>query len=254
MLGLLGALALAWAFHVYARVLPSAALAALWGVFACLIAAALFRQARVRRGAFLAVYFAAASPLQSWLRGGVFMALGSLAVGGILALVLMTSLARIEGPWQWLALLAAVPAIVLLRASLWRPLARHASPHHMAVLSWRVAALVTGAALVAGFVLLALHQAYPAFADVSLERAVWHMIDQEQARSAPWQGLLEARAGLDGLRLWLAQQLMPAPGDSFLQMLGWVLVFAEETLFVWSYLLMGYGVLQGIGAHDRAWY
>ncbi len=253
MLGLLGALVLAWVFHVYARVLPSAALAVVWCAFTVLIAAALFHQARVRRRAFLAVYVAPTSPLQNWLRGGVFMALGSLAAGGILALVLMTSLARIAGPWQWLALLAAVPALVLVRASLWRRLARHASPHYVAVLSWRVAALVIGVALVAGFVLLALYQAYPAFADVSLERAVWHMIDQEHARSAPWQGLLEARAGLDGLRLWLAQQLMPAPGDSFLQMLGWALVFAEQMLFAWSYLLMSFGVLKGMGAHERAW-
>ena len=252
MLALLGALALAWVFHVYARVLPSTALVALWGVFAGLIAAALFHQARVRRRAFLAVYVATASPLQNWLRGGIFMALAALAAGGILALVLMSSLARIEDPWQWLALLAAVPGLVLLRASLWRRLARHASPLYVAVLSWRVAALVIGVALVVAFVFLALHQAYPAFAKVSLERAVWHMIDQEYARSAPWQGVLEARAGLDGLRLWLAQQLMPAPGASLPQMLGWALVFAEQMLFVWSYLLMGYGVLRGIGAHDRA--
>jgi hypothetical protein len=253
MLCLLGALLLAWLFHVYARVLPSGALAALWGLFSLLIAAALFHHARVRRRAFLAVYIAAPSPLQGWLRGGFFMALRSVAGGALLALVLMTSLARVDGTWHWLALLAAVPALVMLRVYLLGRFARHASPLFVPVLSWRVAALVTGLFLVAAFVLLALYRAYPAFAGVSLERAVWHMVDQEHARSAPWQGLLEARAAMDGLRLWLAQQLMPAPGASFLHLLGWVLILAEETLFVWSYLLMGYGVLKGTGAYDRAW-
>jgi hypothetical protein len=252
-LWLLGALLLAWLFHVYARVLPSGALAALWGVFALLIAAALFHHARVRRRAFLAVYIAGASPLQGWLRGGFFMALRSLAGGALLALVLMTSLARIDGPWHWLALLAAVPALVLLRLGLLRRFARHASPLYVPVLSWRVAALAIGLVLVAAFVLLAMYRAYPAFAGVSLERAVWHMVDQENARSAPWQSVLEARAAMDGLRLWLAQQLMPAPGASFLHLLGWLLILAEETLFVWSYLLMGYGVLKGTGVYDRAW-
>jgi hypothetical protein len=250
---LLGALALAWLFHVYARVMPTGALAAYWGAFTLLIAAALFHRALVRRRAFLAVYIAAASPLQRWLRGGLFLALRSLAGGGVLALVLVSSLARIVGPWQWLALLGAVPALVATRVLLLRRFARHASPHFVPVLSWRVAALAIGLVLVAGFVVSGLYRAYPEFAGVSLERAIWHMIDQEHARSAPLQAVLEARAALDGLRLWLAQQLMPAPGDSFLQLLGWLLVVAEEMLFIWSYLLMSYGVLKVIGAYDRAW-
>jgi hypothetical protein len=253
LLGLLGALALAWIFHFYARVLPTPSIVAAWGVFALLIAAALFRHARVRRRAFLAVYIAQPSPLQGWLRGGIVLGLRSLLIAAILALVLMTSLARIRDPYQWLALLAAAPALVLLRAYLLRAAARHASPLYAPVLSWRAAALVTGAALAIGFAVLALYQAYPAFTGVSLERALWHMIDQEHARSAPWLGLLEGRAALDGLRLWMAQQLMPAPADSFLQVLGWLVVLAEEMLFVWSYLLMGYGVLTGMGAHDRSW-
>jgi hypothetical protein len=251
---LLGALALAWIFHVYARVLPTSLIIVAWGLFALLIAAALFRLGRVKRRAFLAVYIAPDSPLQGWLRGGIFIALRSLAIGGLLALVLMTSLARMRDPSQWLALLAAVPALVALRSYFLRGPARHASPLYAPVLSWRLAAVVTGTALVVGFAVLALYQAYPAFAHVSLERALWHMIDQEHARSAPWLGLLEGRAALDGLRLWMAQQLMPAPGDSFLQLLGWLVALAEETLFVWSYLLMSYGVLTGIGAHDRNWH
>ena len=113
------------------------------------------------------------------------------------------------------------------------------------------ASLATGAALVAAGVLLALQRSYPDFAGVGLERAVWHLVDQEQARSGILLALLQGLAAADGLRLWLAQQLLPVPGTSAWQLLGWAVVLAEETLFVWSYLLLAHGVLTGVGAHDR---
>jgi hypothetical protein len=52
------------------------------------------------------------------------------------------------------------------------------------------------------------------------------------------------------LRLWLAQQLMPQPGASLGQALGWLAVLAEEVLFVWSYLLLCSGVLLGATRRD----
>jgi hypothetical protein len=36
------------------------------------------------------------------------------------------------------------------------------------------------------------------------------------------------------------------------QLFGWLLVLAEEVLFVWSYLLMSHGMLIGAGTVDRA--
>ena len=44
---------------------------------------------------------------------------------------------------------------------------------------------------------------------------------------------------------------MPAPGTSLAQALGWLLVLAEEALFVWSYLLTCNGVLIGMKRNDR---
>jgi len=252
LLCLLGAAALAWVYYVYARVLPTPALLLAWGVFTALIATALFHRARIRRRAFLAVYVAEASPLQRWLRGGVVLALRPVLLGALLALLLMVALARIAEPRTWLALIAAGPVLVLLRAWWFRRLAGHAGPLYLPILSWRAAALPVGAALTVLLVWLAFHQAYPDFAGVSLERAVWHLVDQEQARSDPAQVLLQAAAAKDGLRLWLAQQLMPAPAASLLQLLGWLLVLAEEVLFVWSYLLLSHGLLIGIGSIDRA--
>jgi hypothetical protein len=253
MICLLGVVALVWAFHVYVRVLPTPWLAAMWFLLALLIALAHFHHGRVRRRAFLAVYIAPESPLQAWLRGGVLLALRGLLLGTVLALVLMLGLARVGSGWPWLALIGSVPLLVLLRAWLLRRMAPHASTAYLPLLSWRMAALAVGILLVMALAWLALQQEYPAFAGVSLERAVWHMVDQEHARSAPAQALLQAAAAKDGLRLWLAQQLMPVPGISPMQLLGWALVFAAEALFVWSYLLLSHGVLIGAGAYDRAW-
>jgi hypothetical protein len=252
LLCLLGAAGLAWAYYVYARILPTPALAAAWGVFTALISAALVYRARIRRRAFLTVYVADTSPLQRWLRGGVVLALRPVLLGALLALLLMVALARIGDARTWLALIAAGPALVLLRAWLTRRLAGHAGALYLPILGWRIAALLVGGALTAALVLLAWHQAYPDFAGVSLERAVWHMVDQEQARSGPGLVLLQAAAAKDGLRLWLAQQFLPAPATSLVDLLGWLLILAEEMLFVWSYLLLSHGLLIGAGTIDRA--
>lgn len=254
LLCLLGAAGLAWLYYVFARVLPTAVQVVLWVLFATLIATALLQRARVRRRAFLAVYVAEQSPLQRWLRGGVMLLLRPALFGALLGLLLMTALARSDQQWTWVALIASGPAVVLLRSGLQSRLEKHVGALCLAVMSWRAAAVPVGAALTALLAWLAFQQAYPDFAGVSLERAVWHMVDQEQARSGPAEILLQAAAAKDGLRLWLAQQLMPAPASSLLQLLGWLLVLAEEVLFVWSYLLMCHGILIGAGTIDRSSY
>lgn len=252
LLCLLGAAALAWAYYVVARVLPTPALLLAWGIFTALIATALFHRARIRRRAFLAVYIAGASPLQRWLRGGVLLAFRPVVLGALLALLLMVALARIPDQRAWLALIVTGPALVLMRAWLAGRFAGHAGALYLPVLSWRAAALPVGVGLVCLLVWLAYHQAYPEFAGVSLERAVWHLVDQEQARSGPALVLLQAAAAKDALRLWLAQQFMPHPATSLVQLLGWLLILAEEMLFVWSYLLLSHGILIGAGTVDRA--
>src|SRR5690606_2241685 len=171
MLCLLVVTALAWGYYAYSRILPTPALVAAWGLFAALIATALLRRARIRRRAFLAVYVAAESPLQGWLRGGVPLALRSSLLAAVLALLLMVALARLDERRAWLALIAAGPVLVLVRAWLLARLANHAGPLYLPILSWRLAALLVGGGLTVLLVWLAFHQAYPGFAGVSLERA-----------------------------------------------------------------------------------
>lgn len=232
--------------------LPTTVLVGAWALFTALIATALLQRARIRRRAFLAVYVAAASPLQRWLHGGVLLTVRPLLLGALLALFLMVALARLGDHRAWLALIASGPALVLLRAWWLRRLAGHTGELYLALLSWRMAALGVGAVLTVLLTWQAFQQVYPDFTGVSLERAAWHMVDQEHARSGLAEVLLQVAAAKDGLRLWLAQQLMPAPAASLLQLLGWLLVLAEEVLFVWSYLLMSHGTLIGAGTVDRA--
>jgi hypothetical protein len=252
MLALLALLAALWLFHLYVRVLPTAALGVAWLMLALVVTVGLWRSSRVRRRGVLAVYIHPDSPWQHRLRGGLFMAAKAAGLGALLALVLLLGLARAVGPVTWILLIASVPALVGLRAWLARRMAPHAGAAYLPLASWRVAAWSVGSVLLLALVALSMFQVQPHFAGVSLERAVWHLVEQENARSPAAATLLQVVAGKDGLRLWLAQQLMPAPAASLAQLLGWMLVLATEALFVWSYLRAGHGVLVLAGAYDRA--
>ena len=252
MLVLLALLAALWLLHLYVRVLPTAALGPAWAALALVVAVGLWRSSRVRRRAVLAVYLHPDSPWQRRLRGGLLMAAKAAGLGALLALVLLLGLARAAGPATWILLIASVPALVGLRTWLVRRMAPHAGAGYLPLASWRVAAWSVGSVLLIALVLLSLFQAQPDFSGVSLERAVWHLVEQENARSPAAETLLQVVAAKDGLRLWLAQQLMPAPAASLAQLLGWMLVLATEALFVWSYLRAGHGVLVVAGAYDRA--
>ena len=252
MLLLLALLAALWVFHLYVRVLPTTVLGLAWAALAAVVAAGLWRSSRLRRRAVLAVYLHPDSPWQRRLRGGLIMGTKAVGLGALLALVLLLGIARPAGAATWVVLIASVPVLVGLRASMVARMAPHAAAAWLPLASWRAAAWVTGLGLLAALVTLALFEVRPDFAGVSLERAVWHLVEQESARSPVAATLLQVVAAIEGLRLWLAQQLMPAPAASLAQLFGWMLVLATEALFVWSYLRAGHGVLVLAGAYDRA--
>jgi hypothetical protein len=219
-------------------------------VTAAVLALALYRRGRIRRAAFLAAYFRRGSVLERRLRGGWLMAARSALIGALIAPVLLVALFRLDGP-GWAVVVAAVPAVVLGDWLLRRKLAAHASEAYLPELAWRCTAAVVGAAMVGALLALAFYRVYPELDGATLEQAVWHMVDRERARSGVAQTLLQLAAAKDGIKLWLAQQLMPQPGASLGQALGWLAVLAEEVLFVWSYLLLCSGVLLGVTRRDR---
>ncbi|HEX5418360.1 MAG TPA: hypothetical protein VFY39_00035 [Gammaproteobacteria bacterium] len=241
-----------WLLHVYGRTLPSLVLAAAWAALTAIIAWGLFKRARIRRAAFLLAYVEPSSPLSRCLRGGFIMAAHAGLLAAALALVLMLAVIRLADGAAWVVLVVSAPAFVLTRALAARVFGRHARRGYLPELAWRTTAAVVGAFMFAALVWLAFHRSYPALGGVGLDQAVWHFVDAEQARSA-WVGiLLKIAAAKDGLRLWLAEQLMPRPGASLVQAAGWLIVLAEDAVFVWSYLLLYGGVLvSGRGAASR---
>jgi hypothetical protein len=248
---LITSIALLWLLHLFGRTLPTVVLAGAWGVLALAIAGGLFWRARIRRRAFLRAYIEPGSPLTRWLRGGWLLAARQTVVAALLAGILGVAVIRSSTP-VWMVLLLSVPVLAVTQVALRRALAVHVNDGYLPELSWRVCLVLVGAAMLVAVTALALHQPYPDFAAVSLERAVWHLVDQERARSEAALTLLQMAAAKDGARLWLAQQLMPTPGASLAQWAGWLVVVAEQALFVWSYLLMCNGILIGMNSRDRA--
>jgi hypothetical protein len=248
-LTLLALTAALWTLHVAGRTLSTAALTIAWAATAAVLGIALYRRGRIRRAAFLTAYFHRGSVLERRLRGGWPMAVWSMLIGALIAPLLLVALFRLDG-FGWAVLVAAVPALVLSDRALRRTLAGHASEAYLPELAWRCAAALVGTAMVGALLAIAFYRAYPDLGAATLEQAVWDLVDRERARSGAAETLLQLAAAKDGLRLWLAQQLMPRPGGSLGQALGWLAVLAEEVLFVWSYLLLCSGVLLGATRRD----
>lgn len=240
-----------WLLNVFGRTLPTPALILAWLAATGAIGTALFRRARIRRAAFLAAYVRTGSTLQRRLAGGPLLAARCALVAAAVAILLLTALIRLEDRAAWIVLVACAPLLVATHALAARALAQHSSSAYLPEIAWRVTALLVGAAMVAALVWLAFHRAQPDFGQATLEQAVWHLVDAERARSGPAEALLQAAAAKDALRLWLAQQLMPSPGASLTQAAGWLIVLAEEALFVWSYLSLCSATLLGAPRDDR---
>ncbi len=172
------------------------------------------------------------------------MALLRLPLALMLAPLLLVTLVRLDDSRVWLLLILAAPGLVLLRAFLHARLASHAREPYLTLLLWRVGSAVLFLVLLALVITLSITGDWPDFQAATLEQAIWHMADRELARSAQLQDLLQLFAAMDGLRLWLAQQVLPAlPLDRLLLLVGWALVFAKNALFIWSYALVLHAVL-----------
>lgn len=252
MLLLMAMAALLWVFHLYSRLFTDLMLVTIWLTLTVTITGGLVWRGRLRRRSFLAVYIAAESPLQQLLRGGLLMILSKSLLAIMLALLLIVVLIRNTQPAVWVVLILAAPLLVLLRTGLQEVFKTHVSPLYLSEFSLRVSLILLGIPLVVLLIYLSMYRSYPDFTAVSLERAVWHMVEQEQARSEALLLGLQIAAASDALRLWLAQQLLPMLGIPLFQWLGWLLVFVREAVFVWSYLLLCQGVLLGVNRHVRS--
>ncbi|TVP58888.1 MAG: hypothetical protein EA349_03935 [Halomonadaceae bacterium] len=239
-----GLTALLWGFHLYARTLETGVLGVIWLGLALVIARGLFWRARIRRRAWLQVYVRPGSAWRHWLRGGVVMALVRWLLGLLLAALLLLVLVRRDQPLFWQLLLLSGPLLIALRVGWERLAARDFQPGYRQELVWSLSLRVAGATLLLALVWLFFHQPQPDLTGASLAQALWHYVDQEQARSAWLEGALQAMAAKEGLQFWLAQHLVSVPGAHWLgQLLLWLLLFAEQALFVGAWLLVFNGII-----------
>lgn len=239
-----------WGLHLFARVLATPVLLAIWVLLALLIARGLFWRHRIRRRAWLRAYVYVDSGWQRRLRGGVMMALVDTATGLVLAVVLLVALTRLGDTAVWRILVASGFLVVGLRL-LTEWLARgHVQPDYLPEFSWRLALWGAAVVLLAALVWLAFGRPQPDFSQASLAQAVWHLADRETARSDLLLELLQLAAAREGLQFWLAQQLDQLPiARGFAGAVFWLLVFAGQAVFVGAWLLVLNGALAGVSTH-----
>ncbi|QIB65380.1 hypothetical protein [Kineobactrum salinum] len=241
---------LLWGLHLFARLLATPVLLAIWLLLSLLIARGLFWHHRIRRRAWLRAYVRADSVWQRWLRGGALMAVVHASTGLALAAVLLVALTRLTDAAAWRVLLGSGLLVVALRL-LFEALARdHVQPDYLVEFSWRLTLPIAAALLLAVLIWLAAGRPQPDFSAATLAQAVWHLADRETARSDLLRELLQLAAAGEGLQLWLAQQLVQLPvARGLAGVLVWLLVFAGQAVFVGAWLLVLNGALVGVASN-----
>lgn len=220
----------------FGRLLPDAALFAIWLATAMLIALGHFLRLRIRRRAWLQAYVAPSSRLQHWLRGGALAFFLRALLAALLAVVLMVGAMRLAASDELLLLLASLPLLAGLRCSAERGLARHISSLYRPEAAWRLTLTLTFVVLCAGLLAQAWWRPGPDFTAVTLEQAAWHLALEEQARSAVLEQALGLAGAIEGVRWWLAQNGLPRLQWPLLELFGWLLLLIESAVFVWAWL------------------
>lgn len=236
----------AWLFHLYSQLIPTPIVIAIWLGTAWLIGRGLYHRRRIRRRAWLMASLKEASPWHPWLRGGICLRAYYAFIGGLLALVLLPSLSRLQDSALWMLLLAAGLALVIVRLRVEISLAKQFKRPFREEAAWWVSLRIVTVGLMAGFIALAFQTAQPDFIsdNVELLISMQHMMDQEAARSELFQYALQWHAAMDGARFWIGQQLEQAlPTIPLAAVLTWALLFIKQFLFALGWLLLLVGLL-----------
>lgn len=233
-----------WGFALFARVLPTPAVLGVWFLVALVMLDALLPRKRLRRRAWLGVFFRERSAWRRRLRGGLLMAGLQLCKALVLSAALLSLLVRVEDTAVWRLLVAGALMLVLVRAWVQRWFARELNPAWRPEPVWWLSLRVAGVALLLMLVLLAFQRPQPDFTEASLAQAVWHQLDQEAARSDVLHEAVRMLAAKEGFQLWLGQHLsgLPVAGGAMVALV-WLLVFLEQGLFVVGLLVLFNGAL-----------
>ncbi len=237
--------------NVTAQGLPTWALVLAWVLLSLMAWYGLWQRALSRRRAFLNAYFRRISWWRRWLRGGLLLAARQLMHAGLLGLVLLVAVVRLEDPLVWRILLLNVIVLVLLHALVGRLLAGHVSRRYSTELVWRVTLVLNFLLAFPALMVLALHASYPDLADTGLREAIWNETLRQDASSPILLALMQLAAAKDATGWWLGQQLLPGLGEPMFQISGWLIILAAEGVFLWSYLQVGAGALEFVDRRLR---
>ncbi len=247
----LALVALLWLFHLNARLLGDEVILAVWLVIGAALGLVGFWLARVRRERMLSACLYPESHLQRRLRGGALMLFRQLSIGLILGLALMLALVRLESGLLAIVLPGAALLWWLSCHAARNRLRWHAHPRWLALISGRVAGWLVMIAMLPLVVWSSLHQVRPDLEGVALNRAVWHFVDAEAARSGWLEGALQLVAAGEGLRQWLMQQVLPGiQAGPVLAALGWIMLFVAQAVWLVGLTRLFLALESGMGRYD----
>lgn len=192
-------------------------------------------RARLRRRAWLGQYLKPGSVWVRRLRGGVLMVLVQQLTAAILALWLVLSL-RLILLADGLLLLAGMIVWLLLVRGLRGCLAPHALPGRVEPLARRLSVGPVAFVLALALVGFAMVRVQPHYGDMALAQALHYGL-QGLSGDSLLAVLQRLAVALDVTQHWAIQSLDGAglPGR-MLVMVGWVMVFALNSAFAWSWV------------------
>lgn len=220
----------------FATVLGDAPLLGIWTTLALLLGYGNFVRLRMRRTAWLHAYVAEASPLRRWLRGGLIRLLAALIGASVLTAGLLLTSLQLQTLAERVALIAAMPLLVLGFALAMRQLAGHVGRRYLPEASARTTLVGNWILLTGALTLLALYRPGPDLAEVGPLAAMRYQGALVHAESGLLALGLEYLANFTGLRLWLGQHVTAQVSNPVLALAFWLLIVAEAGFTAWVWL------------------
>lgn len=194
-----------------------------------------FERAKLRRQAWLGQYLRPDSLWSQRLQGGLLMVLLQQLIAAVLALWLVLRL-RLVSADEVLALLAALLLWLVLVAFLRGYLSRHVISGRLGAVVRRLSVSPVAASLAMVLIGLAVFRTHPHYGDMALAQALHYGL-QGLPGDSILSVLLRLVVTMDVAQHWAIQSLdrSGVPGRP-LVLAGWVIVFAQNSLFAWSWV------------------
>jgi hypothetical protein len=224
-----------------AAVAGNGALLLLFMVLWVPLTSVLFWRARVRRGVLLRAYLHRHAFWRDRLRGGVVMLLVQAVLAVPLAAVLLVVISQSMDGRIWRLLFIALPAWLAMEWLVKRHLAVQLNPRVLAYVAGSLVLYVLSAVLVMLWALLALHAEFVDLSPFSVVQA-WQWGTSQAVGESSWLVTLAGWwGGVDGVRLWLVQQVAASDAGSFMTALAWLLALLQGALFIVPVLILFHG-------------